>query len=110
MGHDMGHESNAVVWTASALDDMVGVLEDLAERYPGFERDLYEDVMASAASLATLSERGRLVPELRDQRTREIFVREYRVMYEVHEDRVVVVAFVFGRRDFATWWRERSRR
>jgi len=35
---------------------------------------------------------------------------EYRVMYEVHEDRVAVVACVFGRRDFATWWRERRGR
>jgi plasmid stabilization system protein ParE len=87
----------------------VGVLEDLAEHYPGFERDLYEDVMAAAASLTTLSERGRLVPELRDRRTREIFIREYRVMYEVHDDLVSVVAFVFGRRDLATWWRERGR-
>jgi plasmid stabilization system protein ParE len=67
-------------------------------------------VTAAAASLATPSERGRLVPELRNRRTREIFVREYRVMHEVHEDRVAVVAFMFGRRDFATWWRERSRR
>ncbi|TMQ20975.1 MAG: hypothetical protein E6J90_15075 [Deltaproteobacteria bacterium] len=31
-------------------------------------------------------------------------------MYEVHEDRVAIVAFVHGRRDFATWWRERHKR
>ena len=102
----MAQEPKAVVWMPSARADLVGVLEDLAEHYPGYEQDLYEDAMAAAASLATLSERGRLVPELRNRRTREIFVREYRVMYEVHEDRVAIVAFVFGRRDFATWWRE----
>jgi plasmid stabilization system protein ParE len=106
----MGQEPRAVAWAASALEDLVGVLEDVTARYPGFERELYEHVMVAAASLATLSERGRLVPELRDQRTREIFVREYRVMYEVHDDRVAIVAFVFGRRDFAAWWRERQRR
>jgi plasmid stabilization system protein ParE len=66
--------------------------------------------MEAVASLATLSERGRLVPELRDRRTRQIFVRDYRVMYEVHDDRVAVVAFGFGRRDFATWWRARRER
>ncbi|HEX3758133.1 MAG TPA: type II toxin-antitoxin system RelE/ParE family toxin [Kofleriaceae bacterium] len=106
----MGQEPRPVVWAAGALEDLVAVLEDLAERDPGFERDLYEDVMAAAASLATLSERGRLVPELHDRRTREIFVREYRVMYEVHDERIAVVAFVFGRRDFAAWWHQRGRR
>jgi plasmid stabilization system protein ParE len=93
-----------------ARADLDGVLEDVAERYPGFERDLYEDVVAAAASLATLSERGRLVPELRSRRTRELFVREYRLIYEVDDDQVSIVAFMFGRRDFATWWRERQRR
>ena len=105
----MVEEPRAVTWTARALEDLVGVLEDVAVRYPGIEHDLYEDVMAAATSLTTLSERGRFVPELRDRRTREIFVRDYRVLYEVHPDHVAVVGFLFGRRNFATWWRERQR-
>lgn len=103
----MGQEPRAVVWAASALEDLVGVLENVATLFPGTEPALYEAVMQAAGKLSTLSERGRLVPELHDDRTREIFVRDYRLMYEVHDDRVAVVAFVFGRRDFATWWRER---
>jgi hypothetical protein len=31
-------------------------------------------------------------------------------MYDVHEDHVAIVAFVPGRRDFATWYRERRER
>jgi hypothetical protein len=46
----------------TALEDLVRVLEDVADRYPGVERDLYEAVMSAAASLATLSERGRRYP------------------------------------------------
>jgi plasmid stabilization system protein ParE len=106
----MGQEPRAIVWAVAALADLVGVLEDVADRYPGIERDLYDDVMTAAATLSTLSERGRLVPELNDRRTREIFVRDYRVMYEVHDEHVAVVAFVYGRRDFATWWSERHKR
>jgi len=106
----MGQEPRAVVWAAAALEDLVRVLEDVAERYPSVERDLYEAVMAATGSPTTLSERGRIVPELPDRRTREIFVRDFRVMYDVHDDHVAIVAFVYGRRDFATWWRERRER
>jgi plasmid stabilization system protein ParE len=56
-----------------------------------------------AASLATLSERGRVVPELDDPAIREVFVFRYRLMYRVEEARVVVVAFVHSARDFAAW-------
>lgn len=37
---------------------------------------------------------------------RELFVYRYRLMYRVREDRVVVVAFLHGARDFAKWQRE----
>ena len=106
----MGQEPRVIVWSASALEDLVDVLENVAVYSPGTEDQLYEDLMAAAASLSTLSERGRLVPELHDQRTREIFVRDYRLMHEPHGDCVIIIAVVFGRRDFATWWRERRDR
>jgi plasmid stabilization system protein ParE len=106
----VGQDPRTVAWTAAALEDLVETLERAATYTPGQEIGLYEDTMAAAKSLATLSERGRLGPELPDRRTREIFVRDYRLMYEVHPDRVAIVAFVFGRRDFAAWWRARRER
>ena len=105
----MGQEPRALIWTATALEDLVGVLETLEVHAPGSEHDLYDDVMIAAASLTTFSERGRIVPEFHERRMREIFVRDYRLMYEVYDDRVMIVAFVFGRRDFARWWRERNK-
>jgi len=104
----MGQAPRTLSWTAAALDDLVSALEDLAEHAAGSEVGLYEDAMAAAGSLTTLSERGRWVPELRDRRTREIFVRDYRLVYEVDAESIAIVAFVSGRRDFATWWQERD--
>jgi plasmid stabilization system protein ParE len=47
-----------------------------------------------------MSERGREVPEIRDGRTRELLVQRYRLMYEVSDEHVEIVAFVHGARDF----------
>jgi toxin ParE1/3/4 len=55
--------------------------------------------------LATLSERGRIVRELNDPAIRELLVFNYRLLYEVEDHRVLIVAFLHGARDFATWWR-----
>jgi len=71
---------------------------------------LLEEVLDAAESLSTLSERGRLVPELDDAVTREIFVRDFRLMYEVSSAHVLIVAVVYGARDFETWRREREQR
>jgi plasmid stabilization system protein ParE len=59
-----------------------------------------------AASLETLSERGRVVPEYDDASIREIFVYSYRLMYRVEGDTVTIVTFLHGARDFERWIRK----
>jgi plasmid stabilization system protein ParE len=57
----------------------------------------------AAASLDTLAERGRVVPELEDSHVRELLVLGYRLLYRVSASSVTVVAFLRGVRDFSTW-------
>ena len=59
-----------------------------------------------ADTLSTLSERGRVVPELGEATLREVFVYEYRLLYRVRQDRVIIRAFLHGARDFSKWRRE----
>ncbi len=68
-----------------------------------------EQALAAAESLASLGERGRIVPELNQPTTREIFVFRYRLLYEVGPDVVRIVAFLHGARDFERWRREPER-
>jgi toxin ParE1/3/4 len=60
---------------------------------------IYEARLA-ARSLRKFPQRGRVVPELRDAAVREIFVKQYRLIYEVQSDRVTVLAFLHGARQF----------
>ena len=53
-----------------------------------------------------MSERDRVVPEASDSDVREIFVQRYRLIYEVSEREVRVLAFLHGARDFAKWQRD----
>jgi toxin ParE1/3/4 len=62
--------------------------------------------LEAADSLTTLSERGRVVPEIQDPTIRETFVDSYRLMYQVSETRITIVAFIHGARDFDRWRRE----
>lgn len=44
---------------------------------------------------------GRIVPEAGDAAIRERFVHRYRVIYQLDDERVLVVAVIHGRQDFA---------
>ena len=58
------------------------------------------DLAFAAQSLKKFPQRGRIVPELRDASVREIFVKQYRLIYEIGPNRVVVLSFLHGARQF----------
>jgi plasmid stabilization system protein ParE len=77
----------------------------LADESPSAAAKLVGDLLDAAESLATLSERGRRVPELNDSQYRELLTRDYRLIYRVTPEEVVIIALIHGARDFRTWWR-----
>ena len=53
-----------------------------------------------AQSLADLPMRGRVVPEIGEQSVREVFVFNYRLLYEVFDDRIEIMWLLHAARDF----------
>ena len=95
-----------VVWAESAEKALDEILNYIAlTSLEGAKRVLLK-TLDTASSLATLSERGRIVPEIQDTMLRELFVHDYRMIYRVHPEYVVIEAFVHGARDFSKWHRE----
>lgn len=65
----MGAGERDVVWAPAAYTDLDQILAQLDAPL-----GLLEEVLQAAESLSTLSERGRIVPELDEPVVREIFV------------------------------------
>ena len=97
-----------VVWAQSASAALDEVVAYIAQDSRQAALRVLERALNTAADLGTLSERGRIVPELDDPSIREVFVHHYRLLYRIEPDRVVVVAFLHGARDFAMWRKEQG--
>ena len=90
-----------VVWARSARRDLEAIVAYLADRSPQAALATLDRLEARAKSLATLAERGRIVPELRRlhiQEYRELVVPPHRLIYRVRDSRVLVLAVVDARR------------
>jgi toxin ParE1/3/4 len=96
-----------VTWTLPAVMDVEDVRDYISndsERYASaFVKELYE----VSETLSTFSERGRIVPELKEPYLREIFVKRHRIIYEVFPDKVEIHAVIHMSRDFIKVWDER---
>lgn len=95
-----------VVWAESAQKALDEIVADIATDSHGGAIRVLTVALETAESLSTLADRGRTVPEVGDPALRELFVFDYRLLYRVYDDRVVIRAFLHGARDFAKWHRE----
>ena len=99
----MAGRTRSVAWTSLARDGLDEVLEYITEDSPEAAEKVLEVVLGVAESLSVFSERGRVVPEVRDRSIREVFVYSYRLIYELSPSEVRVLAFIHGARDFDRW-------
>lgn len=91
-----------VVWTVSAAEDLKEIVTYIASDSPTNARRVLHRLRDSAASLLSLPERGRIVPELLEvglKTWRELIVRPYRLVYRIVESSVIVEVVFDGRRD-----------
>jgi plasmid stabilization system protein ParE len=98
-----------VVWSEQGTRTLDEVIAFIANDSVSDARRVLQRALDSAASLARLSERGRVVPELRVPNVREVAVHRYRLIDEVGADRVTVLAFIHSARDFGIWQQRTGR-
>ena len=87
-----------VLWVPSALDDLKKIQEYIARDSKYYARKFTKDAFNSTERLAIFPKSGRVVPEYGSQDIREIGHGTYRIIYELVDDGVHVVAVVHGRR------------
>lgn len=99
----MAARRRRVVWSQGAHRELDEAVEHIAAEAPRAALCLLERVLKAAASLETLSERGRIVPEREDPRIRELLVEPFRLLYALNPDEIVVLGLIHQRQEFALW-------
>ena len=99
--------ARSVAWSDRALEDVESAYEYFLERSPDYAARLLWAIERAGDSLAELSERGRVVPELQTPQLRELIVEKHRLVYRVESTRVVIARLIHGAQDFKSSWRSR---
>lgn len=89
-----------VVWAESAINDLAEIGEFIAQDSPIFAEILTLAILEAGESLGASPHRGRVIPEINEPSSREIFYKSYRIMYDVVGDVVEITAIIHGARDF----------
>lgn len=98
-----------VAWSPAALDDVDEIAEYIHKDSPFYARVVVEKIKLNTRNLQIHPLSGRVVPEANNNTIREVFIYDYRLIYEVlaSQHTVMVLAVFHGRRDMATALSER---
>lgn len=106
----MGRRRRSVVWTSEALRQIDEALAHVARDAPAAAERLLLKILDAGATLSTLSERGRAVPEWGMGSVREVLVDPFRLLYHLTDAEVVVLAVLHQRQDFRRFRERQVRR
>ena len=99
-----------VNWAYEATTDLEALAEYIARDSAFYASAFVQEIRDASRSLNEFSERGRIVPELDNPNIRELFVREYRLIYSIEESRVVILGLIHGKRDLKRLWKREKRK
>jgi plasmid stabilization system protein ParE len=91
-----------VKWTATAEHDLESIIGFIAEDSLEDAVRILEKIRKKAVGLNTLPERGRVVPELKEQGIviyREAVFAPWRIIYRISDQNVFVLAVLDARRN-----------
>ncbi len=90
-----------VDWSEFASEDLDNLVHYISRDSAFYAQRFGEKVVLATRRLKEFPESGRMIPEAEDETLREIIVQDYRVMYRLETDRVLVLAVMHGSRDVA---------
>ena len=88
-----------IIWTFEAADDLEAIADYIVRDSGFYARSFVREIRDTSLSLKELPERGRMVPEFSNTSIRELFIREYRLIYKIEEPRIIILGIIHGRRD-----------
>ncbi len=93
--------ARVVVWSPEAVEDVEAIAAYIQRDSSWYAKAVVSKIVDTVESISEFPELGRAVPEVGDVEIRERFVHRYRVIYRLDASRVLIVAVIHGRQDFA---------
>jgi len=102
--------ARTIIWTQSAWNDLEAVADYISKDSPRYAASFVREIRDASRSLNTLAFRGRVVPEFDDDtHVRELFIKSYRLLYQVSAREIYILGLIHGARDLRALWKKENR-
>jgi toxin ParE1/3/4 len=86
-----------IIWTPLAIDKASEIAEDIAQDKPSAAEKRINTVFSKVQQLKSSPRIGRVVPEIRNDRFREIIYGNYRIIYRIEKTQISILTIRLGK-------------
>ena len=86
-----------IIWSPLAIDKASEIAEYIAQDKPSAAEKWINTVFSKVARLESSPEIGRVVPEIRNDRFRELIYRNYRIIYHIEKTQISILTIRHGK-------------
>jgi addiction module RelE/StbE family toxin len=87
-----------LIWSPQAIEDIEAIAEYIARDSTIYAESTVERIFQAPERLMQFPKLGRVVPEKKDESIREVFVFQYRIIYEILASEIHILTVVHGKR------------
>ncbi len=89
-----------IVWSPEAVKDIESIAEYIERDSEFYAKAVVNKIFQSTEKLKKFPKIGRVVPELGREDIRELIIYSYRLVYQVKERQILIIAVIHGKRHF----------
>lgn len=90
-----------IEWTEPALSDLESIRDYIRRDSEYYAARFIERIIEAVENLEKFPEVGRSVPEAEEENIRELLFYNYRIMYRVERERILILTIIHGARDLS---------
>jgi toxin ParE1/3/4 len=89
-----------IIWSEPAREDLQHIYDFIANDSSRYAKKVVDEIIEKSEQLKNFPNIGRVVPEIDDDSVREVFIYSYRMMYQVSDESIKILALVHFKQNF----------
>ena len=91
-----------VEWSLPAKEDLKQIYDFIASDSKYYAKKVSSEIVEKTKILKKFPILGRIVPEINNQNIREIFHYSYRIIYEIKNKKIEILALIHSKQNFSS--------
>lgn len=87
-----------VIWSPEVAEDIDSIVEYISQDSLFYAQSIVLKILETSRSIKKFPLIGRIVPEIGNENIREIFIYSYRLVYQLTNETIFIVAIIHGKR------------